>query len=213
MIIIIGQQQQSSSVSAAPTMYHQGMATPGIPPPSPSPFIPPPLPQPYPHLPQQFPHNAGMMSHPPHPVPPSPYPHNNPMLFMMPHQAQHQTLHPPPHPHLMQQHPGLLPPHMMHHPLHFPRPPMQPQMMAPPPNIRAPPPAGWTPALTTVSSSQNPVAVVPLTVYIGRIPPELDDEMIKKVFGVFGKILRWNRPMDSSQTIKVYIRHELYFYI
>jgi hypothetical protein len=95
------------------------------------------------------------------------------------------------------------PPHMM---FGGPRPP-PPMMGAPQPSMMmGGPPAGWTPSLTTVSSTQNPAAVVPLTVYVGKIPLDtgLNDAVLRRIFEVFGKLLRWNRPTDSSHSIKAF---------
>lgn len=92
-------------------------------------------------------------------------------------------------------------------------PPMFPPMMPRPPPMFNPmmapmgipaPPLGWTPTLSTVASTQNPAAVVPLTVYIGKIPLDMNDSLLKRIFEVFGKIQRWNRPMDSQHNIKAF---------
>ena len=95
----------------------------------------------------------------------------------------------------------MLPPHLM------PRPPMFNPMMGAPMGMPPPPmapPVGWTPTLSTVASTQNPAAVVPLTVYIGKIPLDMNDSFLKRIFEVFGKVQRWNRPMDSQHNIKAF---------
>lgn len=55
--------------------------------------------------------------------------------------------------------------------------------------VRAPtapatgPPPGWKPTITS-TSGVNSLMIQPITLYIGKIPPQLDDQLLEKVLQV-----------------------------
>jgi hypothetical protein len=171
------QQQYSSNIqSSVPIMYSASPQLAGTLPPPPQQIIPMQYPGIHPHYPGMPPQYPGMLSQ------------------MMPTGVAPLMM--PPGMQLPPRMPTSMPmsrPMLMHPP---PLPPAFAPMMTPPP--------GWTPALQQVHTAQNPAAVVPLTIYIGKIPPELKDPVIKKIFGVFGKVQRWNHPVDSGNNIKAF---------
>jgi hypothetical protein len=62
-------------------------------------------------------------------------------------------------------------------------------------------PAGWTPTLA-VSKPVLAAAASPYTVFIGKIPVKLDNELLLNCLKECGKVLKWNRPMDCFHNYK-----------
>jgi hypothetical protein len=48
----------------------------------------------------------------------------------------------------------------------------------------------------------NRNVVLPLTVYIGNISPEVDDAVLQKILECCGKVNKWNRPVDTNKKLR-----------
>jgi hypothetical protein len=80
---------------------------------------------------------------------------------------------------------GMAPP-----PGFMPRPPMYPPM----------PPRGPVPAAAPVSISAPPATPLaePVSVYIGKIPSDIDDSFMMKLLLACGHVTKWRRTTDSE---------------
>ena len=76
-------------------------------------------------------------------------------------------------------------------------PPLMPGML---PGMNWPPNGGYVSNVVL-----NPACTNSLTIFVGNIPPKLDDDtFLNGLFSVFGKVLKWNRPVDKEEKQKLF---------
>lgn len=124
---------------------------------------------------------------PPFYRPPMPYPPGPP-----PHLAPHPAL-PPGGP--LMPHPHAFPPPLGAPPHGFPPPPPSIVHLGPAPQP-APPPAA--PVETITRAPQSAEERLAATVYVGKLPPGLDDDFVRRVLSLFGRVLQWRRQVQDT---------------
>ena len=79
--------------------------------------------------------------------------------------------------------------------------------MMPPPGVPLPPGIVPPPAAPVVAPAADPAAAAPAepapakestTVYVGKIPPSVDDALVRKLLDACGEVRSWKRVMDPE---------------
>ena len=79
--------------------------------------------------------------------------------------------------------------------------------MMPPPGVPLPPGIVPPPAAPVVAPAADPAAAAPsepapakesTTVYVGKIPPSVDDALVRKLLDACGEVRSWKRVMDPE---------------